>query len=168
MRLEKQKLSVLSGLASWSPAQLNFRPTAQSWSSLNVLDHLQKTEQGILDAVIEGLARPRRLEIKDRMGSFFLTALFLFPSRVRVPRSASAVLPGDAPNRAQIEDLWASTRTQLATVVADFPNNLMSLGIFQHPVSGWMNMSQVLGFYSAHLIHHEYQLNRLKKAFLEH
>ncbi len=70
-RLETQKSSLLTQIASLPPAQLNNKPAEDSWSALEVLDHLHKVEHSILDAVIDTIPEPapRRSSTRDQIQS---------------------------------------------------------------------------------------------------
>lgn len=166
-RLETQKSSLLTQIASLPPAQLNNKPAEDSWSALEVLDHLHKVEHSILDAVIDTIPEPapRRPSTRDQIQSLLLRGLFLLPSRVKTPPTATAILPEKHLHLAEIEQHWASTRERLHAVVNSFPAPLLPMGIFRHPVCGWMTLPQTLGFLSAHLTHHNYQLRRLRRSF---
>jgi hypothetical protein len=59
---------------------------------------------------------------------------------------------------------WVKNRERLFSLLDSLQPDQLSLGVFRHPVSGWMTMPQALAFLSAHIRHHEYQLDRLKSA----
>jgi hypothetical protein len=71
------------------------------------------------------------------------------------------VLPGSALELDGIRNKWDQDREQLKSFVSQGNPELLSKGIFRHPVGGWMGMEQILDFFSVHLIHHEYQLKRI-------
>jgi hypothetical protein len=163
-RLESRKDSMLTGLDSWPQSDLEFCHRPGAWSALQVLDHLQRTEQSILDVMVARIPDSRPASLKDGLGAVFLIGLFLLPSRVTVPGTASEVLPSAAAGLEEISQRWDGTRTELAAVLDGFPFASLRCGVFKHPVSGWMTMPQTLRFLSAHLVHHGYQLRRLESA----
>ena len=162
--LERQKADLLAAFASLPLSQLHFQPNPASWSALQVLDHLQKTEHGITDAVVGNLPNPQEQPFSDRLKTTLLRGLFLLPSRVKAPGSAVQILPGDDLELPVVVERWAGTRRRLADLIASFPPPTLYLGVFRHPVSGWMTVGQTLHFLSAHIVHHNYQLRRLARS----
>ena len=163
-QLDAQKQTLLLRVEGWSPARLAFRPTPQSWSAAGVFDHLVKVEHEILLAAQLGLAKSRRLGIRDRLGNRFLESIFRSDRRVQAPRSVPQVLPGPTPEMPAIVARWAEARRTLAQMAEALPPELDRRGIFRHPVGGWMSLSGVITFFSVHMLHHGYQLDRLRTA----
>jgi uncharacterized damage-inducible protein DinB len=163
-KLEEQKADLLSQIDRWPLEKLNHRPTSADWSVLEMLDHLVKTESAILSAARTGLANPHRIGIDDKLRTAFLQKVFASDRKVKVPASAGVVLPGSALQLEEIRQRWNDSREELKSFVSQADCKLLSEGIFRHPVGGWMGMRQILEFFSVHLIHHGYQLNRLGRT----
>ena len=162
--LQRQKEAVLLGVSTWPAERLRFRPQPTAWSTLNVLDHLLKTEQGVFDAVGKSLPGGHPVTWKDRFGEWMVIGVMRSPIRVKVPASAQTVLPGETSDLPMITKQWQETREQAAQLLASLSPGQLRCGLFQHPIAGWMTMLQTVRFLSAHLQHHGYQLNRLKRA----
>ena len=160
-QLEEQKAEILSLLDGWSPARLAYRPAPDAWSAVEVLDHLVRAEIGITAAARRGLQQPHAIGLRDRLGFFFLDRIFRSQRRVKVPSSASAVLPDPTVTLPSVIQRWDDTRHELAELLARVTPDQMQAGVFRHPVSGWMNLPNVLSFFSVHLTHHRFQLQRL-------
>ena len=162
--LEQQKAAALARVDAWSPARLAYRPGPPAWSAVEVLDHVEKVERQILVAVQHGLSQPHRIGVRDRLGFLFLDRLFQSDRRVKVPTSAATVLPDVYVDLVAVRQRWNTTRQDLAHLLTRFPPDSRSLGVFRHPVSGWLSMPQVLRFFSVHLHHHTFQLTHLTNA----
>lgn len=162
--LNRQKQSVLSCVAGLSATQLRFRSEPASWSVLDVLDHLVKVEKALLEAVRAQLPNGTPMTFRDRVGAFLITCVMLLPTRVKVPASASMVLPEKTADLDEIAATWSEVREQMANLLVSLHPDQLRPGLFRHPVSGWMTMPDALTFLSAHLRHHQYQLSRLKSA----
>lgn len=163
-KLDEQKTDLLSQIERWAPEMLSHKPTPADWSVLEMLDHIIKTEIEILSAARTGLANPHRIGISDRLRTRFLEKIFASDRKVKVPPSARQVLPG---SDLQLEDLrkrWNESREELNEFVSRGDSRLLRQGIFRHPVGGWMGVTQILRFFSVHLIHHRYQLNRIARS----
>ena len=161
-RLEQQKGMVLATVQGWPAELLAARPADGGWTGLEVLDHLVRTESGICGVVARGLATPQRISLRDRVGFLFVERVFLSRRRVKVPASVEEfILPGEGLELEEIAARWERARIALARVACEAEG--CRGGVFRHPVSGWMNFEQVLRLFSAHLVHHEYQLERIEK-----
>ncbi len=162
--IERQKAEMIAELSGWPAASLTCRLAEDGWSAVQVVDHLVRTEEEILALARKGLERPRRLGVRDRFGYVFLDRVFRSERRVKVPGSASMVLPEARPEMAIVLERWTRVRAEMAELIAEVPAERLKVGVFRHPVSGWMSLSQVVGFFSVHLVHHGYQLRRIERA----
>jgi uncharacterized damage-inducible protein DinB len=163
-KLETQKQKVLADVGRLSAAQLRFRPEPTAWSVSDVLDHLVKVEKALLGAVQDQLPDGTLLKFKDRVGTLFIIAIMQSPVRVKVPSTAAMVLPEATADTSETAMRWSQVREEMADMLRSLRPEQLRCGLFRHPVSGWMTMAQALKFLSAHLRHHDYQLNRLKSA----
>ena len=123
-----------------------------------------KVEKGLLESVQDQLPNGTPLKFKDQMGALFIIAVMQSPMRVKVPASASMVLPDVMADTSETAVRWSEVREDMANLLRSLRPEQLRCGLFRHPVSGWMTMRQALAFLSAHLRHHDYQLNRLKSA----
>ena len=160
-RLERQKADILARVADWPADRLASRPVAKEWSAAEVIDHLMKVEHGILAAVRRGVHAPHPVRVADRLRSFLIYLLFRTPYKVRVPRSAPEVLPDQHVVLDAAVTRWNATRIDLLALLYEVDAGALRAGVFRHPVSGWMTLPQVLRFFSAHMHHHMFQLDRL-------
>jgi len=129
-----------------------------------MLDHLVKTEIEILSAARRGAALPHHVGIADKLRTTLLNKIFASDRRVKVPASARSVLPGSELRLEEIRSRWNKSRAELLDFVSQGSSELLDKGIFRHPVGGWMGITQILEFFSVHLIHHSYQLDRIRRS----
>ncbi len=162
--LEERRQSLLTEVASWPEDRRRFSPGPGAWSALQVVEHLIKTEAAILTSMRAGLGRPRRRGLRDLAGVWFLDRVFRSPRRVKTPASASRVLPGDPISLDDLTGQWHTTRRELDKVIAGLTPEQTRGGVFRHPISGWMRVGDTLNFFSSHLIHHRFQLARIRDA----
>jgi hypothetical protein len=164
--LENQKTDLLSQLESWPTDKLSYRP-GPNWSVLEVLDHIVRTEIAILSAARIGLERPHHIGVGDRLRTRLIQKIFSSDRKVKVPASAGLVLPGSDLHLSEIADRWNDCRADLNSFVTQGDPGLLRKGIFRHPVGGWMGMQEILEFFSVHLVHHQYQLERIRASLSE-
>jgi len=163
-RLEQEKAGLLSGISSWPEKLLRFRPGPAAWSTLDVLDHLVKVEKGFLSQVRSSLPEQHAVSIPGRLRAMMVNAVMRSSLRVKVPAGAEVVLPDNSADFHTIVAGWDETRRDLGDLVRTLKPDDLRRGAFRHPVSGWMAPPQGMAFLSAHLRHHRYQLDRLKRA----
>ena len=160
--LERQKEAFLSEISNWPPPALRFRPAQLEWSCLDVLDHLVKVEKAFLDFVKGNLPNGRSVPMTDRIRARVVIYVMRSPIRVKTPASVSMVLPGSNLDPSQLKQNWNEVRKNISNLLRALDPPQLRIGLFQHPVGGWMPVPQAMEFLSAHLRHHGYQLKRLK------
>ena len=163
-KLEHQKESLLLELSVWSPEQLSFRPDSNSWSALDVVDHLHRVEKGILAAMRSNLPHGQAVALKDRLGALTVRLVMRSPWRVKVPAATPSMLPGPVTGLATLSERWSATRVHMAKLLDSITPCNPRIGYFRHPRSGWLNVLQTIKFLSVHLRHHFYQVQRLDRA----
>ena len=165
-RLEAQKDAILAEVSGW-PAELQTWRPAEGWTALQVLDHLVRTEAGISAVARVRLAMPQRITVRDRVGFVFVERVFRSRRRVKVPDSvANVITPGEGLELGEIATRWKEARENLADLVCEADG--CRGGLFRHPIGGWMSFEQVLRFFSVHILHHEYQLERIRSRYQVH
>ncbi len=163
--LERSKAAILHSLSTWTPEQLAFRPESGAWSAAEILDHIARTENGILLSVRGNLAAPQPLGKKDRLTSFVVRCILRSPLKVRVPADTAAILPGETVTSTEAIAAWETARTRLCHLVTSATPRQIEGGVFNPPRGGWMSLADTLLFLRLHHDHHLAQLNRLQKAF---
>ena len=162
--LDRRKREILLAVEDWSTERLHFQPSPGDWSAAQTFDHLVRVETGILASAKHGLANPHRLGPRDRIGYWFIDWVFRSDRKVKVPTAASQVLPAASPDFAVILRDWDETRRDLAEFCGQLSPEQQRAGIFRHPVSGWMDLPRIAGFFSVHMVHHQFQLSRITAA----
>ena len=123
-----------------------------------------RTEVEVAALARQGLANPHPIEKADKAQTRFILSAFRSDRRLEVPATADRSLPGPNPSLPSLVEGSDTSRVELAVLSENIPEEKAREGIFKHPVGGWMDMGQILDFFSAHLIHHGYQLDRLRHA----
>ncbi len=155
---------MLAVIGTWPADRRTFRPAQDAWCVVEVLDHIVKSEVGIAAVARRGLEAPHRIGWRDRLGFLFLDRVFRSPRQVKVPRSAPQVLPDAQVNLEEVRRRWDAARLDLTELLRQVTPDQLRGGVFRHPVSGWMTLPQVLQFFSTHMIHHEFQIERIERA----
>ncbi len=164
-QLAQQKEQLLASIACLSPERQTFRSTPAEWTLWQIVDHLVRTEDAIMEQTLANLPDGHEVGAGDRIRGFLLEMLFRSPARVKVPAKASNVLPGPEPNPDLLREEWNAARVRMQAAIGSFPAAALQRGVFKHPVSGWMTITQTMRFLSSHIVHHRHQLARQEKAF---
>lgn len=165
-QIEDQRSAILNSIRSLSTSQLNHSPGEGQWSMAQVLSHItsaerlsvsyiQKKALGIDTAHQSGLWE--ELKIQALIASQRLPGLkFKAPRRV-VENTAQLT------DLASVETSWNQIRNDLRAVLEKIPPHQVNRLLYKHPVAGYLNVRHALIFFREHVIHHQPQLNRLRK-----
>lgn len=164
LKIEDQKRELLGELGGWEAERLRFQPGENEWSALQMVDHIIRTEREILLVVYGNEGVNRRVGAVDRIRTRFLHSVFRSGRRVKVPASVPIILPGAAKELDVLGKEWDEVRSTLDQNLQRIVSRSSAGAVFRHPVGGWMNMQGVLEFFSIHLVHHGFQLERLRAA----
>jgi hypothetical protein len=164
-RLQHSTDTLLADARTWPPESLRHHPAPDAWSALDVLDHLRRSEAGIAKAMRSRLHSPHPVSMLDRARSLQVFAILRAPIRMKVPKAVRAfVLPDPPPDLETLAAEWQRSRDIINTVIAELPPANERLGIFLHPLGGWMTPSTTLRFLAAHMQHHEPQWQRIRRS----
>ena len=164
-RLERQKAELIRRLEAWPQDWLTFKPAPAAWSVLEVIDHVRKTELAVLRSCERSLkTRKDAVTPSESVKARLLLAMLRLPIRLEVPEPVSFVRPDHVTSFQDVLDSWSVERLLLREFVGAFMRIAENVGLVFHPAVGWMNLGTTLKFLSVHLRHHEYQLQRIKKA----
>jgi len=162
--LESEKRAVTGDLGRWSVEQLRFRPGSMSWSALDVLDHVARTEAEAVGHLRTYRGQGRRQEFVERLRGSCLIRLMQLPVRVQAPRAMPQILPSEGRSLAEILGEWSRTRLALQKEVRSIAPGEACCAFTQHPFSGWMNLPQTIAFLAAHIRHHRFQIDRIRNC----
>ncbi len=169
--LEASKAGLLKSLASLDSATLNQKPDAATWSILQVIAHLTRSETGILQYIRKKTQDPATLAKSGATAWLRVGVLRTYfsaqhrglgsPFKVKAPRGT-----GDVPESGELQPMslaWAEVREDWRGFIETFPAALSDRVIFKHPFVGYLGPAQVLMFMNDHLANHTRQIGRIRK-----
>jgi DinB superfamily len=163
-QMEAAKADLMRGLASLDAATLNRKPDASSWSILQVIAHLTKSEGGTLQYIKKKTQDPGALPRSGIAQWFRIAALVAgihSPFKFKAPKSTA-----DVPETGDFQAAslaWAEVREDWREFVEAFPEALNDRVIFRHPYVGLLGPAQVMIFLNQHLGNHVRQIARIRK-----
>lgn len=157
---------LLNMIGDWDEDELTFRPNADSWNTLQVLDHIINSEKGTLGYMMKKtrsgwkdipVATPENHEHSAQLDEALDSA-----KKWKAP----SVLPDPIDDR-KLEDMityWHGLRQKFREFVANLDAEFYERQVFRHPYAGRLNLFQTLSFLEKHIIHHTYQIERISEA----
>lgn len=161
-KIEKDRLALMQELSKYSEKQLNQKPADGGWSPIQILHHLIQAEQGSLFYIKKKLSFNPNLKksgIINNIRFFIFKIVFSFPFKIKAP----AVIADNLPDYADLEStskMWAESRQNLKTWLANADNSVWDLEIFKHPFIGRISIFHTLGFFEEHAKRHTKQIRR--------
>lgn len=162
-KLENQLENLLQMVKPLSREQQNFKPNADSWSTLQVFRHLMQSEGQIvkyLQKKILGAATARKASVSALLRSAILNAAMRLPFKYKVPDAIMV----DFEENYDFEELssdWRLLRKELRDFLANIDEETSKKEIFRHPVVGRMSLLQGLAFMQEHIKRHTEQVERI-------
>jgi uncharacterized damage-inducible protein DinB len=164
-RIESQRVVVMDDLQRNAAEELAWKAGSESWSLTEVIEHLVIAEERSL----RGLEQERPAELGSRLGAAvkirLITLLSPLPFRVKAP--SKGLLPTGTASLPELALRWGEARCRLAGVLdAVTPEGLRERR-WKHPIAGWLDTGEWLGFIYAHTTHHRAQIGRIRTALRE-
>lgn len=162
-RMERQRLALLEEVARLDGGQLGFRPSAESWSTLDVVEHLVRVEEAV---VLRASQQPRSRSTGQaaRAALAMVLTRLLFRAGIRVKAPVKSILPQGTATLPELCERWDRVRGQLEAVLADQTAADLRRPLMRHPRIGSLSPVQTLRFFECHVDHHRNQLERIRSS----
>jgi hypothetical protein len=133
-------------------------PPGGGWSAVQVAQHLMLAEEAFLAALATEAPLARR-PIRDRLGALVVWAVFRMGLRVSIPLSRLDPTPPLPFSR--VEARWREVGERMDTVLRGRLGGDLRQPVVRHPVSGPLDLVELVEFLRSHIRHHRRQLRRL-------
>lgn len=146
----------------YSEAQFHWQPTENEWSLQQVLLHIVQIQVGgvtVLGKQIEKLDALHDSKWKNTYRYILLKLALYSNKKFKAPKVVSNV--NNDTSLDEIIRQWNTSFGEIEAMVSNFPKKYKDKLIFKHPVVGWLNLNQTLGFMIDHLNHHQKQIESL-------
>ncbi len=165
-RIESQRVEVTGGLKGEGEEALAWKPGAESWSLTEVIEHLVIAEERSL----RGLERERPADLGSRFSAGLKLRLLVLmaPLPIRVKAPSKGLLPTGIPEFPELAMRWGEARCRLAGLLDAMAPPEVGERRWKHPIAGWLDTPDWLGFIYAHTHHHRAQIRRIRTAMREH
>ncbi|WP_046242770.1 DinB family protein [Hymenobacter terrenus] len=167
-QLERATAQLLASAEALGPESAK-APAAGQWSATQVVHHLLFIEENIIKYIQKKLLADEQLPkvgLYTRLRAQFIRLLLRLPGfKYKAPRGVATLTDaGEFPPLPELRATWEASRRQLERLLNEFPSRQLNRAIFPHPRSGRITIYQVMDFLLDHLLHHQQQMNRIRKA----
>jgi uncharacterized damage-inducible protein DinB len=161
-RIEERRRELLAQAETLTAEQLTFRPGPGHWSSLDVLEHLVKVEEGIAPRIRVRERRSLVETARTRGALLLMFAAFGLRRRIKVP--VQAIVPLGGVTLADLAKRWEEAQVAMKTALERFGPGDWSRPMMRHPLIGLLTPAESLTFILWHMGHHHKQIERIRQA----
>jgi len=162
--IENSRQQLFQHLEQYTEEQLNFKPSAEEWSILQVMHHLMMAERGsviyVQKKLTNGLADIPEIDAESAERFQQLTDYMQGDNRVGAPPMVSPVFERETLNSTR--EGWDNIRQDTAAQLERFGDNDLNKATYKHLLAGRMTIGQMLGFFGLHFNRHLNQIERIK------
>ncbi len=157
----KQRALLHGIVEALSEEELCKSSSDESWSILEVIEHLTIVETATQSTVRKHIGEVQGMptvSLPQRCRAWLLRLALKTPFRFKVP--VKLVIPTGEVSVEELQASWSQLEQGWQTLLAELQGRELEVGIFAHPLAGWMNAEQTLEFITEHFSHHLPQLRR--------
>lgn len=160
--LDQARSGFLATVRAASESQQRFRPTAESWSLLQVTEHCVLAEEKSLLGMLNGPPPGTTVTPIAHVRMGMVRLVMKTDIRVKVP--VARVIPQGDATLPELEARWGESRRGLEIFLERISEVEASAARFRHPIGGWVTASEGVAFLAGHIGHHARQLDRIRRA----
>lgn len=159
--IDQKRCTLLDELETLDVDRLTFKPTPDSWSILQVVQHMVRVER----AILQNLPEPsqlvgRKRGLRARLTYPLVVLVLKQPLRVKVP--SRVMLPDGKTSFIELRRQWDESQRWLKSYVETLAPDKLNEGVFRHPVIGALTVTQAVALCLLHLERHLRQIERLQ------
>lgn len=137
-----------------------FKPDEESWSLLEVMEHLYIAENAAYQYIIKKVKSPNKpIGLKEKTKLFLLQIALHLPFKYKVPKVVQK--PGNYTSVFVLIDDWKLLHLNFEQMLENLEEAKFNEQLFKHPIAGKLNLYQCFSFLHTHLGHHKKQINRI-------
>jgi len=164
--IEVSRRQLFENLENLTEDQLNFKPSPEEWSILEVMHHLMMAEGGsvlyVQKKLTNGFADIPQIDAEADERFSQLTDYMQGDNRTQAPPMVSPTFGRST--LAATREGWDKIRQDTATQLERFGEADLNKATYKHLLAGRMTIGQMLGFFRLHFNRHLKQIDRIKAA----
>jgi hypothetical protein len=139
------------------------RPESGGWSRAEIVEHLVRSEGGMVSALAKPPSPERPRVFARGQGIRFLVLRVALKVGIRIKAPVESILPTRELPWHALLSRWEKQRRTLEEWLLGVDPAVLRDPRFRHPIVGWLTVSQALTFGADHLEHHLEQVRRLER-----
>ena len=158
-KLEMKRNELFDKLASYNTDALNRKPDAESWSVIQVIEHLFVIERSIIAYIKKkslDKASLQKTGLKEWGRSLMLNLYLRSSKKFPAPIAVMPAIQYASLN--EMRELWNAERHEMKEAINAMPADMLSHNWFKHPAVGKLNLMQMFSFLEAHYDRHVRQI----------
>lgn len=163
--LEQKREQLFKDLKAYSDETINRLPDSNSWSVAEVIGHLMSAERATLSYLKKktlDTSRSKNAGLSNKLKYNLLKMLFSVPLKFKAPKVTTPIAKYSLLLEMDIE--WAAIRRDTNAIIAKLDEKDFKKELWLHPVSGKMNLLQMVNFTHIHFDRHKKQIEKTLKA----
>lgn len=155
---------LLKDLQQYSEATLNRKPTPNSWSVLQILQHLMLVESASEKYVRKKLSYNPSLKKVSILTSLRIVGMRMYnllPIKLKAPTYVNENNFPATSTLTEVAEKWKAQRRELRTYLATLPADVFDKEVYKNPIVGRLSVLGMLQFYEGHFDRHRKQVDRL-------
>lgn len=161
--MDRRRRALLQAVLAMEPALREARPGEGRWSILEIVEHLVRVEDGLLERLRSPEQASRRRSLKHRL--LYRVVMGVLRSPVRVKAPVVSMLPTGSRDFQTLQADWDANHVELRERVAemDDPSRIVT----SHPIAGPMTMDEAVAMLEVHLRRHLRQVRKVEAELLQ-
>ncbi len=161
--LERKRAELWKLVDASSKAILEKSPAPSKWNTLQILHHVQKSEEATLQYIVKKLSySPEGLPAATYLSHLkvlLLRFVLWSPIKFKAPKGLDQV-PAN-PDIEGLKQSWQLNFDEFSALIERLSEKELRYQLFKHPIIGRVDMKDTLKFMISHFDHHERQIKRL-------
>lgn len=165
-KLEQKFTLLLRDLKDYSDAKLNEQPNPNSWSVLQIMQHLMLVEKAGVAYTTKKLSFNPVLEkagVMSSVRSRMSNLIAVTPFKIKAPEQVSGEVLLTNLTFWEVAKQWKNSRSELRHFFNKLPEDCFKAELYKHPLIGKMKLSGMLHFFDKHFDRHHRQIKRTLK-----
>lgn len=168
-KVEELYNQYLENTKTLTNVQFNQKLNADEWSLAQAMYHIWTAIDLtvlFINKQITSSKQRKSITLKNSIRYILLKMALFSPFKFKVPPQLKDKMIVHITHQ-ELEEKSQDTFTRFKTLIETFPKELETNEIFFHPVIGWINLQQSVGFLIEHTQHHKAQIYRIKEQVLK-
>lgn len=158
-KLENRRRELFDVIDQLSEEQLRFRPEPDRWSILQVLQHVVRSEEGMLRSEVELRDNPLLDILKP--GNLYQVVKDILEKDVPVGVPDPSLEPDGQTTVDELRATWDNERNAMGKLLETLVPDNVERVMFSHAAAGPLTALQMLEIAVAHLDNHRRQIDRI-------